>query len=170
MAASKAYIIYSKAMDTKQACKNTGKGYKAACPFFLQILQKRLLSSLQFFLSFVMMPILTGLHPSKARQRLDTWTKLLSRIPVNMLVGSKILVHAMPIFYLQIYKNNDVACGPNFMLDEFSGNPLYFQSPLGEELNHPLLCLLLPLQQARRSTTGSGDKKSVSKWSIRYVY
>ena len=90
--------------------------------------------------------------------------------PVNMLVGSKILVHAMPIFYLQIYKNNDVACGPNFMLDEFSGNPLYFQSPLGEELNHPLLCLLLPLQQARRSTTGSGDKKSVSKWSIRYVY
>ena len=82
--------------------------------------------------------------------------------PVNMLVGSKILVHAMPIFYLQIYKNNDVACGPNFMLDEFSGNPLYFQSPLGEELNHPLLCLLLQLQQARRSTTGSGDKKSVS--------
>ena len=58
--------------------------------------------------------------------------------PVNMLVGSKILVHAMPIFYLQIYQNNDVACGPNFMLDEFSGNPLYFQSPLGEELNHPM--------------------------------
>ena len=103
MAASKAYIIYSKAMDTKQACKNTGKGYKAACPLFSSDSSEAVVGLPTIF-SLVCHDANNWTTSIKSKAETRYMNKAsIQNTPVNMLVGSKILVHAMPIFYLQIY-------------------------------------------------------------------